>query len=403
MIGDLDCGYVCTFHGMGVNILREDIHVIKYPSNFVVMDTEDTEQILKTIYETNNINRRVYTFKNIRKYISVQKYSNKFDYIPSYIMNLDNRKLKEKYENELDIKEKIYFGYLYEQRKNYGLDYDDLIFMSLYILAINAEKRKKWQEKMMYVMVDEYQDVNPWDWWLADILSGYHKNLFIVGDPNQTIYTWRGSNIKYILNFDKKHNNTNTLRLYKNYRSAPEVINAANSLISKNTVGFPNPITSMRESGIMPVYCHSKTTKDEALWIVNKIRKLIEMGINYSDIAILYRSHFVSRSIEEVFLNEKIPYILFSGIEFYKRKEIKDVLAYLRMIIYQDDLSFQRIVNEPKRQIGKQTIAFLTEYADKNDCSLYNALKENLDHTKDRSAAESFVNKLEKFQVRGQK
>ncbi|SCP99563.1 DNA helicase-2 / ATP-dependent DNA helicase PcrA [Anaerobium acetethylicum] len=189
MIGDSDTGLVCTFHGFCVQLLREDIHAINYPQNFIVMDEEDTEAILKIVYEACNIQSRSYTFDMARKYINHAKLL--YAHIP-YLIDLDNKKLKADYENTKDTEQKIFLGYLYEQKKCYGLDFDDLITVALYILESFKEKHDKWQERMMYVMVDEFQDVNASHYQLAEVLSGYHKNLFIVGDPDQTIYSWRG-------------------------------------------------------------------------------------------------------------------------------------------------------------------------------------------------------------------
>ncbi|MCM1261531.1 MAG: UvrD-helicase domain-containing protein [Butyrivibrio sp.] len=395
MIGDSDTGYVCTFHGMGVQILREDIHVINYPQNFVVMDGEDMETILKTIYENCNIQSRTFTFTAAHKAISTFKRN--FLHVP-YLAETNISELKNKYDSETDIEKKVVLGYIYEQKKNYGLDYDDLITVTLHILRTNEEKRKKWQKRMMYVMVDEFQDVSSLNLELANILSAYHKNLFVVGDPDQTIYSFRGADIKYILDFDKKHDGVKTIKLNKNYRSTPEILNAANSLIKKNTGRIPNELIATREPNVLTVYNHSKTTRNEAEWIIRQIKSLVDSGIKYSDITILYRAHFVSRSLEEVFLKEKIPYVLYSGIEFYKRKEIKDILSYMRMIIYADDLSFQRVVNEPKRNIGRKRLAFLSEYADEYNCSLYTALKDNIDiELMAGTGAGEFIGLVEKY------
>lgn len=380
MIGDSDTGFVCTFHGFCVQLLREDIHVIQYPKNFVIMDTEDTETILKTVYETCNIQSRAFTFDMAREEIAKFKMARPgisiFRHIP-YLMETDIGKLKAEYDRETDIKKKICLGYLYEQRKCYGLDYDDLLTVALHILENHGDKRKKWQERMMYVMVDEFQDVSELNYELADILSGYHKNLFIVGDPDQTIYSWRGAKVEHILDFDKFHSNTKTIFLNKNYRSSPDILNASNSLIQKNKKRMKKDLVAMREKNVPAVFHHAKTTALEGEWIAEQIEKLLESGKKYSEIAVLYRAHFVSRSVEEAFIKKKIPYLLYSGIEFYKRKEIKDILSYLRMILYEDDLSFLRVVNEPKRNIGKKRISFLKEYAELHHCSLYEALKEN--------------------------
>lgn len=395
MIGDNDTGYVCTFHGLGVQILREDIHTIHYPQNFVVMDTEDTEAILKAVYERSNIKARNFTFDMARK--AIASFKNAFKHIP-YLMTHDNTRLKNEYEKEQDIAKKIVLGYLYEQKKNFGLDYEDLITISLYILKTEEDKRKKWQQRMMYVMVDEFQDVSPMNFELADILSAYHKNLFIVGDPDQTIYSWRGADIKYILDFDKKYEGVKTIKLNKNYRSTPDILQAANSLIQNNTKRIPNDIVATKGANVLTIYKHSKSTYEEAEWIIKQIKILVDNGIKYSEIAILYRSHFVSRSLEEVFIREKVPYILYSGVEFYKRKEVKDVISYMRMVIYGDDLSFLRIVNVPKRNIGKKRISFLTEYAENHNCSLYVALKENMEHELIAgTGANEFIEVIERY------
>ena len=395
MIGDSDTGYICTFHGFCVKLLREDIHAINYPQNFVVMDSEDTEDILKTVYENAHIQSRTYTFDMARDHITAMK--SQMLHIP-YLAEIGNEKLLADYEKAEKVEDKVFLGYLYEQKKVYGLDYDDLITIALHILQTDESKRVKWQERMMYIMVDEFQDVSGNQYELAEILSGYHRNLFIVGDPDQTIYTWRGARIEYILNFDAEHEDTKTVFLDVNYRSIPEILAVSNSLIEKNKKRLPHRLEAYKESGRRPQYIHSKTTGDEARWMTAEIQKLISAGNSYSDIAVLYRSHFVSRSIEEAFIKSKIPYILYSGVEFYKRKEIKDVLAYLRMIVYSDDLSFRRVINEPKRNFGKKRMSLVKAYADSHRCSLYNALLDLLEEKSVKTTgATVFVDIIEGF------
>lgn len=395
MIGDSDTGYICTFHGFCVNLLREDIHAINYPQNFVVMDSEDTEEILKTVYENAHIQSRTYTFDMARNHISAMK--NEMQHI-AYLADISNDRLLADYEKASDIPEKVFLGYLYEQKKVYGLDYDDLITIALHILRTDAEKCRKWQERMMYVMVDEFQDVSGNQYALAEILSGYHRNLFVVGDPDQTIYTWRGARIEYILEFDKNHENTQTIFLDTNYRSTPDILAVSNSLIEKNKNRLPHRLVAVKPSEARPLYVHSRTTGDEAQWVTNEIKRLVEAGTKYSDIAVLYRSHFVSRSIEEAFIKTKIPYILYSGTEFYKRKEIKDVLAYLRMVAYADDLSFCRVINEPKRNFGKKRMSMLKSYCETHRCSLYSGLQDLLEEkTVKSTGASAFVDIIENF------
>lgn len=395
MIGDSDTGYICTFHGFCVKMLREDIHTINFPKNFMVMDAEDTDEILKTVYENSHIQSRTYTFDMARDYISYMK--SQMQHI-AYLADISNDKLLSDYESADEVKDKVFLGYLYEQKKVYGLDYDDLITIALHILQTDEEKRVKWQERMMYVMVDEFQDVSANQYMLAEILSGYHRNLFIVGDPDQTIYTWRGARIEYILDFDKEHEDTRTIFLDMNYRSTPDILAVSNSLIEKNRKRLPHRLEAAHAAGKMPVYVHSKTTGDEAKWMTSEIQRLVESGAKYSDMAVLYRSHFVSRSIEESFIRTKIPYTLYSGIEFYKRKEIKDVLAYMRMLVYSDDLSFRRVINEPKRNFGKKRMSLLKAYAESHRCSLYNGLQDLLDDSSIKSTgAAEFVEVIERY------
>ena len=395
MIGDSDTGYICTFHGFCVKLLREDIHSINFPQNFVVMDDEDTEEILKTVYENAHIQSRTYTFDSARDHITAMK--SQMLHIP-YLAEIGNEKLLADYERAEKVEDKVFLGYLYEQKKVYGLDYDDLITIALHILQTDETKRIKWQERMMYVMVDEFQDVSSSQYALAEILSGYHRNLFIVGDPDQTIYTWRGAQIEYILEFDEIHENTRTIFLDMNYRSTPEILAVSNSLIEKNKKRLPHRLEAYKESGRRPIYIHSRTTGDEAQWMTSEIQRLVSEGASYNEMAVLYRSHFVSRNIEESFIKAKIPYTLYSGVEFYKRKEIKDVLAYLRMIVYSDDLSFRRVINEPKRNFGKKRMALVKAYAESHRCSLYNGLLDILeDKTIKKTGAAAFVDTIEAF------
>lgn len=398
MIGDYDTGYVNTFHGFCVQILREDIHTMNYPSNFVVMDSEDTDAILKTVYEQAKVQSKSYTFSMARDMIGARK-NMKSEQIP-YILSMDQEELKHKYLHSKKVEDRIFYGYVYEQKKFFGLDFDDLITFAVYILENFEEKRVKWQKRLEYIMVDEFQDVSPLQYKLADILSGFHKNLFVVGDPDQTIYTWRGAKVEYILNFDQHHANTKTIIMDKNYRSTPNILNASNSLIQKNEKRIEKNLKAMRTTTIPVIYHHAKTQNEEAGFVVNTIKDILNQGGKYQDITILYRSHFVSRSLEESFVREKIPYVLYSGVEFYKRKEIKDVLSYLRMLVSGDDLSFLRIINEPKRNIGKKRIELLKEYADKNGGSLYEALLSlREDPLIAKSKAEEFISMIEKYRA----
>lgn len=395
MIGDSDTGLVATFHGFCVQLLRQDIHTMQYPDNFMILDADDTDAILKNVYQEAKIDSRSYTYSMAKDMISFRKHRENY---LSCFLGMDLEILQKKYLGSQNVQERIFYGYLYEQRKAFGLDYDDLILFALYILKNFEEKRNKWQKKLEYIMVDEFQDVSAAQYDLADILSGYHRNLFIVGDPDQTIYSWRGADVNYILNFDKHHPGTKTIVMDQNYRSSPEILNVSNSLIEKNRLRVEKNLKPVKQQGKKALYHHARTTREEAEWIAAQIKKLREAGAVFSDITVLYRAHFVSRSLEEIFVKRQIPYVLYSGIEFYRRKEVKDILAYLRMVAFGDDLSFLRVVNEPKRNIGNKRIDLLKEYARVESCSLYDALKENLQQDLiARSKAGEFVELVEKY------
>lgn len=396
MIGDQDTGMVCTFHGFCVQLLREDIHTMHYPDNFLVLDTEDVDSILRNIYEQAKIDSRQYTYSMAEGMIGMRKME--LEHLP-YILKLNLNELREKYLTAKTAQDRIFFGYLYEQKKCFALDYDDLMTFAFYILDNFEEKRQKWQNRFQYIMVDEFQDVSGLQYEMAECLSAYHKNLFIVGDPDQTIYSWRGAKIEYILNFDKVHPDCKTIIMDKNYRSSADILQASNSLISKNQQRIKKDLQAVKGSNVPAVYHHAKTTAQEAEWIANQIKLLTENGRAYNDVTILYRSHFVSRSVEEALLHAQIPYIIYSGVAFYNRKEIKDAISYLRMLIFEDDLSFHRIINVPRRNFGKKRMAFLTEYAENKHCKLYDALKENLEHPLiQNSDADKFVSLITAYQ-----
>ena len=399
LTGDNDTGYISTFHGFCVSVLQEDSNAVQYPKSFLVLDNSDIDAMLQIIYEERGLTLRQMTFSNARDMIEIRKIFENPDYYNDMIrMSLDE--IYQKYLEAKTPKDIIFYGYLYQEKKCFGLDYNDLLKFVMYIFEENPEIKLKWQERLEYIMIDEFQDIDLIQYQLMEILCGYHKNLFIVGDPDQTIYTWRGANVKYLLDFDKTHKNTKTIMMMKNYRSVSCIINAANSLIAKNRVRMKKMLVPVRsaDSFQKPVYYHAKSSEDEALYIAGKIKDLEGQGVEPGNIVVMYRAHYISRVIEEVFQKQEIPYTLFSGIPFFDRTEIKDSLSYLRMIAYKDDLSFLRIVNEPKRNVGEKRIAFLKEFAGKNGCSLYEALKKSADDELfANTKAKDFISLIEKY------
>ena len=397
LTGDNDTGYINTFHGFCDAVLREDSHAVQYPRSFLVLDNSDIDAMLRIIYEERGLTLRDMTFSAARDMIEIQKLFKRPDYYQDMItMSLDT--LKEKYDRADTPADIIFYGYLYQEKKCFGLDYNDLIKFSLYIFRQRPDIRLKWQQRLEYIMIDEFQDIDQLQYELMEVLCGYHKNLFIVGDPDQTIYTWRGADVKYLLDFDKKFPGTQTILMVENYRSTPEILAVANSLIDKNRNRIKKELKPILPAGT-PVVCHfAQTQEAEARWMAGEMRRLHEAGTPFRDMTVLYRAHYVTRAVEEVLLEEKIPYTIYSGVQFFDRMEIKDALSYLRMIAYKDDLSFRRIANVPKRNLGKRRMEFLQEYAEQRGCPLYQALLDNLeDPIIKGTGAGKFISLIESF------
>lgn len=398
LTGDNDTGYISTFHGFCVSVLQEDSNAVSYPKSFLVLDNSDIDAMLQIIYEERGLTLRQMTFSHARDMIEIRKIFKEPHYYEDLIrMSLDE--IHQKYLNATRADDIIFYGYLYQEKKCFGLDYNDLLKFVLYIFQTNDEVRAKWQERLEYIMIDEFQDIDFIQYELMKALCPYHNNLFVVGDPDQTIYTWRGADINYLLDFDKNFPDVRTVVMDKNYRSTQPILSVANSLISKNKNRIKKDLVLGGEdlASKKPSYYHAKSADDEAAYILKKIRAMAE-DFSLGQIAILYRAHYISRPIEELFQEEKIPYTLNSGVPFFDRAEIKDSLSYLRMIAYKDDLSFLRIVNTPKRNIGERRIKYLKEFAEANKCSLYNALKlstgeELFANTK----AQEFIDLIEHF------
>ena len=397
LTGDNDTGYINTFHGFCVSVLQEESYAVQYPKSFLVLDNSDIDSMLKIIYEERGLTLRNMTFSSARDMIEIRKLYKEPEYYQDMItMSIDQ--IYEKYMQATETSDIIFYGYLYQEKKCFGLDYNDLIKFTLYIFENNEEIKQKWQKRLEYIMIDEFQDIDDLQYRLMCVLCGYHKNLFIVGDPDQTIYTWRGANVKYLLDFHRNFPDVQTIMMMENYRSTPEILRAANSLISKNLLRMKKNLIPTLPSGGSVLCCHGENQEKEALWMAEQIKILKEKGVPYKDITILYRAHYLTRSIEQVFLKEEIPYTIYSGVQFFGRMEIKDALSYLRMIAYRDDLSFLRIANVPKRNLGERRMKFIQEYAGENSCSLYEALCRNLDQDifKGTKAGE-FVQLIESF------
>ncbi len=379
LTGDNDTGYISTFHSFCVTVLHEDINAVQYPKSFLVLDNSDIDSMLKIIYEERSLTLRDKTYASAREMIEIKKLVKEPTYY-EHMIAMTLSELHQKYVDATQTDDIIFWGYLYQEKKCFGLDYNDLIKYVLHIFSQSEQIKTKWQQRLQYIMVDEYQDIDELQFRLMKVLCGCHQNLFIVGDPDQTIYTWRGANVKYILDFDKVFPNVTTIMMNQNYRSTPQIVDVANSLISANKHRIKKDLIPLLPDGAKVVYHHAHTTHAQAQWIASQIKKLTQSDAELKDITILYRAHFVSRTLEEIFLKEQLPYRIYSGVQFFGRMEIKDTLSYLRMVAFADDLSFLRIVNTPKRNIGERRISFLAEYAAKNNCSLYTAMQRTIDN-----------------------
>ena len=420
LTGDNDTGYVSTFHGFCVSVLQEDSNAVSYPKSFLVLDNSDINAMLQIIYEERGLTLRQMTFSNARDMIEIRKLFKEPHYYEDLItMSLEQ--IHQKYLAATKPDDIIFYGYLYQEKKCFGLDYNDLLKFVLYIFQTNEAIRQKWQKRLEYIMIDEFQDIDMIQYEMMKALCPYHNNLFVVGDPDQTIYTWRGADIRYLLEFDKKFPGVRTIMMNRNYRSTSEILAAANSLIGKNKgrikkdlvkreslplaptadafSATPSPRGSAPKTpASLPTYYHAASAEDEAEYIYKKIRELTALGYDLGDISILYRAHYISRAIEEVFQREKLPYTLNSGLPFFDRAEIKDALSYLRMVAYKDDLSFLRTVNQPKRNVGERRIKALKEYVEQNGGSLYDALKVLVsDPLFANTTAQNYIDLIERF------
>lgn len=398
--GDNDTGYICTFHSFCVSVLQEDSHAVGYPQSFLVLDNADIDAMLQVIYDERKITLREKTFSKARDMIEVLKTIERPDYYLDLI-SLPLAELKQKYLDARRVDDIIFYGYLYQQKKCFGLDYNDLIIITLHISDHFPDIALKWQQRLEYVMIDEFQDIDALQIALMEKLVEYHRNLFVVGDPDQTIYTWRGADVRYLLDFADAHEGCKTILMTENYRSTPEVLGVANSLIEKNKQRIPKRLEAQRDVHGPTVWYHAKSPEEEAAWIAEGAQKLHEAGVAYRDMAVLYRAHYASRAVEEALMQVKVPYTLYSGVPFFGRREVKDALSYLRFVAYQDDLSFARVANVPKRNMGQRRMAFLREWADEHECTLYEALEQTIDdEIFKRTKAKQLLELVERF--RGQ-
>ena len=405
MIGENTVKYmwVGTFHGICGRILRENVDRYTFPSgkkldkNFTIYDDNDTNAVLKQAIKKLNIDDKIYQPKLVKSVISNAKNKMQDAYtFATFARDFKSQKIAqiyEEYENTLN--------------NNNAIDFDDMLMLTVKLLDHNTEIRTHYYERFQHILVDEYQDTNLAQYNLVNMLYTNkltevppERSLCVVGDVDQSIYSWRGADYTIIMNFQKDFKNTKLIKLEQNYRSTANILNVANAIIENNTERVDKVLYSNKGEGELIDYFEAQDEADEANFIVSRIKQ--DSGGNYNQYAILYRTNSQSRSIEEACMAAGVPYRIYGGLKFYDRKEIKDIIAYLKLIYNTDDSqSFRRIVNVPKRSIGDTTVKRLQDFADREDISLFAAAQRIQEDTeippRTRSKILDFVNLITKF------
>lgn len=378
--GKLNSGLIMTYHKFCLSVLRGNMSFFHYPKSINILDTEYQKQLLKEVYKELGIKPKNNSYIPTLSKISKIKSANVEDVV-DFLSNPNSDKLDDiKFDVKDEEFESIFKTYLKIQRKSYYLDYDDIIYFTYILLSRNEKLLSYYQNKIQYLMIDEFQDSDKYCIDIALMLTAKNKNLFIVGDDDQSIYSWRGAYPQFFVDFNRKVDACTDVVLDTNYRSTKKIVNTSNTLIKNNKVRVGKDMVTPNEEGENIVYYHADTDYNEASWVARKVNELINNGSKLDDIAILYRSNYQSRSIEEGLLKEKVAYSIWGGTRFFERMEIKDVVSYLKLINnVDDDLAFKRIINVPKRKMGDKKIEFLNEVAEREGISLYEALKESVD------------------------
>lgn len=378
--------FICTIHSFCVKFLRREIYRIGYPKNFTVLDEEDAKTLAKQAMTEFGIDRKKTTAERFLTAVAALKGYNIDAYIQNHLLPASSPDCPD-----------AQVRYMRLQLKQYALDYDDLIYFTIYILNHFPDAREYWTDKLNYVMVDEVQDCSSDDWKLLNILVSRHGNLFVVGDPDQAIYEWRGANPRIFVEFRADTDIT----LAQNYRSTPDILDVANSIIVNNKNRVPKELYTVRLNERCTIYHHSKSEREEADLIASLIEEGMKEGKKASDFAVLYRSGFLSRNVEQALLRRKIAYSVWGGVRFFERKEIKDVISYLRLVASDsDDMAFTRVVNLPARKFGAASMKKLRDLAEGGGLSLMAALRANIDTAPfSRPAMRDFVRLIDEWRT----
>ena len=356
---------ISTFHSFGLTILKEHYDKLGYDKNFTILDSDDSSTVVKKILKDMDKDPKKYSYKAIRNKISSAK---------NELMEPED--LAKFSTNDMDdLVVNVYKKYKEKLKTNNSVDFDDLLMLPITLFRKYPEVLRFYQDRFKYILIDEYQDTNEAQYLLTKMISAKYKNICVVGDNDQSIYSFRGSNYKNILNFEKDYNNAKVIMLERNYRSTKQILDVANCIIKKNTLRKDKNLWTDNESGEKVKYHRAENEKDEAFYVKCQIEELKKTE-KLSEIAVLYRTNAQSRNMEEALLKENIPYKVIGSMYFYKRKEIKDLLSYLNVIYNSnDDISLLRVINVPKRGIGAKTIENLSIQADLLNQSIYSTIE----------------------------
>lgn len=366
IIGDLaQKVQVSTFHSFGLKLLRENYAKLGYEANFVIMDSDDSLTVVKKIVKDLGYDPKIYNPRAIRNKISSCKNE-------MMTPEIYERYAVSDYEK---VMHKVYEKYEEKLKKNNSVDFDDLLLLPIKLFKENPSVLQRYQELYQYILIDEYQDTNEAQYILSKLISAKSRKITCVGDDSQSIYSFRGANYKNILNFEKDYKDAKTILLEENYRSTSTILDAANQVIKNNTQRKDKNLWTSRGKGEKIKYYRAYNERDEAQYVIRKVKELRNKDVEYKDIAVLYRTNAQSRVLEEEMLKENMPYRVIGSFYFYSRKEIKDLIAYLRLIHNsKDNVSLLRVINTPKRGIGLKTIENLTIKADEIGTSIYDAI-----------------------------
>ena len=364
---------IFTFHGFCYRVLRGYIHLLDYPNMFNIMGADDQDKMFRDIYAEAKIPLKDFPINKMQSYISEKKST--MDYIPILMSSPEEPASKESVSSEKEMLDWIYMEYLRRQKLDWYLDFDDLLYFTVELFTQNKNILEVYQNKYTHILCDEYQDVCKAQFKIVNYLQGKHHNLFITGDPDQTIFSWRNADINYINNFDKYFPGTKTIFLNKNYRSAKNIVAVSNSLIKKNKNRIEKESVAVKAQAGKVSHRHCRDIYEEARFIAESIFEFRKNNnAEFRDIAVLYRSKYLNKEVEKQLIKFKIPYEIIRGQEFFKRKEIMDALAYLKFLVNDDNLSFLRIANKPSRKLSPKKIDLLKAFAKKNNTSLFGAL-----------------------------